>query len=149
MTWYPHVTVATVVENDGKFLIVKETSENGIVYNQPAGHLELGENLIEAAIRETREETAWQVEINHLIGVQHFRSENNGITYIRFSFAATPVKHFDGQKLDDGIISAHWLTLKKIESCRDDLRSPMVLNDIRSYLSGAMYPLDVICTLST
>ena len=72
MSDYPHITVATVVEKDGKFLMVEERSDGALVYNQPAGHLELGESLLEAAVRETLEETRWQVEVNGFIGVYHF-----------------------------------------------------------------------------
>ncbi|MBX2858737.1 MAG: NUDIX hydrolase [Cellvibrionaceae bacterium] len=145
--WHPHVTVATVVEKQGRFLVVKEECLDETVYNQPAGHLDPNESLIDAAIRETREETAWEVKINYLIGVQHYHSTANQITYIRFSFNASPLKFHSEQALDTGIICAEWKTLAELEALELQLRSPMVLGDIKQYLQGKRYPLELLNTV--
>ncbi|MEJ6655116.1 MAG: NUDIX hydrolase [Pseudomonas sp.] len=143
MRFLPHVTVATIVEDRGRFLMVEEISHDRVVFNQPAGHLEADESLIEAARRETLEETAWTVEITGLTGVYLFRGEN-GVTYQRTCFTGLPVTHQPDLALDDGIVRAHWLTLDEIEARRAELRSPMVLECILDYLNKPRYPLDLI-----
>lgn len=142
--WYPHVTVATIVENEGKFLTVKETSNGNTVLNQPAGHLEANETLFEAAIRETLEETAWHVELKELIGLYLYTSPHNSTTYFRVLFSANAISREKEFELDDGIIDAQWLTLDQIKSKKDELRSPMVLSCIEDYLAGKRLPLDTI-----
>jgi len=148
MTWFPHVTVATVVEKDARFLMVREKCFGDIVYNQPAGHLDPEESLIDAAVRETLEETAWEVEVQYLIGVQHYHSAQSGITYIRFSFCATALKHHPDRELDSAILSAEWKSFNEIKAMPELLRSPMVLQDIERYLAGEKYPLSLINTLA-
>lgn len=143
MRFLPHVTVATIVEDRGRFLMVEEISHDRVVFNQPAGHLEADESLIEAARRETLEETAWTVEITGLTGIYLFRGEN-GVTYQRTCFTGLPVEHQPDLTLDEGILCAHWLTLDEIEARRADLRSPMVLDCILDYLNKPRYPLDLI-----
>lgn len=144
MTWYPHVTVAAVVESDGKFLLVYEKAEDGNVYNQPAGHLEQNETLLEAVVRETGEETGWVVEPTFLLGVREYTSPTNGITYIRHSFIAEPRYEKENAKLDKGIIKPVWMTYEEARQNTAHLRSPLVLHDIQSYLSGVKYPLSLI-----
>ncbi|MCH7817552.1 MAG: NUDIX hydrolase [Proteobacteria bacterium] len=144
MQQFPHVTVATVVERDRRFLMVKEKSEGMIVYNQPAGHLEIGETLAAAAVRETLEETSWQVKISQFLGVYHYTSPLNGICYIRHCFIAEPVRQVAGAELDNDILETLWLSLQEVEALSTAMRSPMVLNVIRDYLRGIRYPLSLI-----
>lgn len=141
MTWYPHSTVATVVEKDGQFLMVEEGSN---VFNQPAGHLEPDETIFEAAIRETLEETAWHVELTGFLGLYFFKSPENNVTYIRHCFIAKPIKHEPGLALDADIIAAHWVEARKILDATFPARSPLVVKAVQDYLSGAHYPLDCI-----
>jgi ADP-ribose pyrophosphatase YjhB (NUDIX family) len=141
--WTPHVTVATLVEKDGKFLLVHEQAEAEPVYNQPAGHLEANESLIEAASRETLEETGWEVKITNYLGVYRYIAPNQ-VTYLRHGFIGKPVQHFPEQTLDSGIIAAVWMSHKEILNKRPQMRSPMVLQLIDDYLANKRYPLAVL-----
>ena len=140
----PHITVATIVERDGKFLMVRENSGGRLVYNQPAGHVEPSETLFDAALRETLEETAWRVELKQLLGIYQYISPENGITYIRHCFIAKAIEPRTGRNLDPDILEAKWLTLKELEDFESELRSPLVLKVIRDYLSGVNFPLSVV-----
>ena len=140
----PHITVATIVERDGKFLMVRENSGGRLVYNQPAGHVEPNETLFDAALRETLEETAWRVELKQLLGIYQYTSAENGITYIRHCFIAKAIEPRTGRNLDPDILEAKWLTLKELEDFESELRSPLVLKVIRDYLSGVNFPLNVV-----
>ena len=144
MSWYPHITVATIVEQDGRFLIVEELDDGQIVFNQPAGHLEINESLIAAAVRETLEETGWLVEPTNIIDISLYTSGKNDITYFRTSFAAKALEQVPGATLDEGIIQPRWLTLDELKSGHFSLRSPMVTYVIERYLSGIKYPLDLV-----
>lgn len=144
MSDYPHITVATVVERDGKFLMVEEHAGGSLVYNQPAGHLEIGETLLEAAIRETLEETRWQVELNGFIGIYHFTSPTNGITYVRHCFSADAVSERANAQLDPDINQALWLDLEQIKAARASLRSPLVLTAVEDYLNKPLYSLSLL-----
>lgn len=143
MTWKPHVTTAAIVTRDDRFLMVEERSEGRVVFNQPAGHIEGGESIFAAARRETLEETGWEVELSHFLGLYTYLSPVNNTTYFRFSFLATALTRVSAQ-LDTGIIAAHWLSLDEIRQRRDQLRSPLVLECISDYLAGRRYPLDLI-----
>lgn len=147
MTWYPHKTVATVVERDGRFLMVEERADGEVVFNQPAGHLEAGETLAQAALRETLEETGWQVELQNYLGLYHYISSANQESYLRSCFIATPVSPVENFELDRDIIQAHWLTLEQIHGLKDRLRSPVVLRVLEDYRHGISYPLSVVTTL--
>jgi len=142
--WYPHLTVATIIENNGNFLIVKELSDGKTVLNQPAGHVDENETLIEAAVRETLEETGWHVQIDALVGFYMYTSPSNGTTYFRALFTATALKEEPNYRLDDGILEALWLNLEEIRERQSMLRSPMVLQCVEDYLAGKRLPLDYI-----
>ena len=143
MTWLAHSSVATIVEKDGLFLMVEETDGARTVFNQPAGHLEANETLFEAAIRETLEETCWQVELTDFLGLYHYPAPN-GVTYIRHCFVARPISHKPECVLDDGIIAAHWLSADTILAPGFNTRSPIVSRVLRDYLQGTRYPLSLI-----
>lgn len=145
--WYPHLTVATIIEKDGTFLMVKEISDGKTVFNQPAGHVEKDETLIEAAVRETLEETGWHINIDALVGFYLYTSPQNQTTYFRALFAATTLRHDKGRELDDGILDAPWLSLEQVREQSNRLRSPMVLQCIEDYNSGKRLPLDSISHL--
>lgn len=146
MTWMPHVTVATIVEHQGRFLVVEEESlsVDYLVINQPAGHVEANETLIAAAVRETLEETAWHVEVTHLQGIYTYTPPNDpDCTYYRFCFAATALRHDSERKLDTGIHQALWITLDELqESGR--ARSPLVVRCMEDALNGQKFPLELI-----
>jgi len=140
----PHITVATIVERDGEFLMVKEKSNGSIVYNQPAGHLEENETLITAAERETLEETAWRVKVRALLGVYQYTSSHNGVYYVRHCFIADGIEAVDNRELDRDIVEAQWLSLDYLKTCTNQMRSPLVLKVIEDYLRGQQFPLSVI-----
>lgn len=142
-SWYPHLTVATIIERDGRFLMIEELSDGLRVINQPAGHVEQGETLIEAAVRETLEETAWQVELQSITGFYLYTSPHNGITYFRCCFNGVAITHTNNP-LDEGIIGAKWLTLEELKSAEDKLRSPLVLKCLDDYHNGQRLPLESI-----
>ncbi len=143
-----HLTVATVVPKDDRFLVVREMVNGREVINQPAGHVEPGETLQQAALRETLEETGWQVALTGLLGLTHYTSPRNGKTYYRVSFVANPLSRDTGAVLDAEIVAAEWLPLEVIENS-PNLRSPMVISDIRKYLSKSIYPIDFIYNIET
>lgn len=144
MTWKPHATVAVIVEDDqGRFLLVEEISHGQVVFNQPAGHVEEGERIIDAALRETLEETGWEVEPQHFLGIYTYKAPANGVTYYRFCFSARALKRVT-RELDDGIIAAHWLTPEEIRQHAEKLRSPLVMRCIEDYRNGRRFPLGVI-----
>ena len=141
MIWKPNVTVAAIIEQRGKFLLVEERVDGDIVLNQPAGHLEEGESLIQAVIRETLEETAWHFIPEALIGIYRWQSPRNKITYLRFAFTGKPGQHDVARALDTGIIRAVWMSQDEIKAARAQHRSPQVERGIDDYLAGQRYPL--------
>ncbi len=147
MQWKPHATVAAIVEDNGKFLLVEETTDRGNRFNQPAGHLEDNESLIEAVIRETLEETAYTFKPASLLGVYHWKHEHNDTTYLRFAYIGSVSNHQENLALDEGIIRAVWMTIDEIRSQAHLMRSPQVLTCIEDYLSGQQFPLSVITHL--
>ncbi len=144
MIWKPHVTVATVLERDGLFLLVEENTDDGIRYNQPAGHLEFGEALSDAAIRETLEETGYTCVPDALVGIYQWRKPERDLSYLRFAFSGRVLAHDARRQLDEDIIAAHWLTPDEIRARQAQLRSPMVMRCIDDYLAGHRFPLDLL-----
>lgn len=144
--WKPNVTVAAVVERDGAFLLVEEQTAEGIRYNQPAGHLEAGESLIEAVIRETLEESAWRFTPTALVGIYQYQQAGSGITYLRFAFTGELSGHEAGRKLDTGIVRTLWTPVAEIRACRAKHRSPLLMQCVDDYLTGRRYPLQLLHT---
>lgn len=144
MIWKPNVTVAAVVERDGKFLLVEEETENGLAFNQPAGHLEAGEALLDAVVREAREETAYDFRPTHLVGIYNWKHPEKDVTYLRFAFAGELVGHDPERPLDAGIVAARWLTLEEVRATVGRHRSPLILRCIEDLLAGKRYPLDLL-----
>jgi 8-oxo-dGTP pyrophosphatase MutT (NUDIX family) len=142
--WQPDVTVATVVVDDGRFLLVEEKVHGALVFNQPAGHLEPDETLPAAALRETLEETGWDVALTAFIGAYQWTSPDDGRHFLRMAFAATPVRHHAGRTLDDGIVRAVWLTPDELAACAPRHRSPLVWRVVEDFLSGRRYPLQAV-----
>lgn len=146
--WKPNVTVAALIERDGYFLLVEEETADGLRFNQPAGHLDEGESLIDACAREAMEETAHAFTPTELVGVYQWprpKKENEGdITYLRFAFAGKVGAHETARQLDTGILRAVWMTREEIEASVARHRSPLVLQCVRDYLSGRRFPLDLI-----
>lgn len=140
----PSVTVAMVVERDGRFLLVEEETRTGRKLNQPAGHLESGETLPAAAAREVLEETAWVVEPTALVGIYRWEAADTGATFVRFSFAGQARSHDAARTLDVGIVRALWLTYDEVVARRADHRSPLVLRCIDDCLAGKRWPLDFV-----
>jgi len=147
MIWKPNTTVAAIVEQGGKFLLVEEETADGVRLNQPAGHLEDGETLLQAVVREANEETAYQFTPEALLGVYHWRHPSKEITYLRFAYIGTVSHHNPLQKLDDGIIRAIWMTVDEVRANQAILRSPQVLTCIEHYLAGQQFPLTVVTHL--
>ena len=143
----PRVTVAAVIERDGRFLIVQEPKTQKVVFNQPAGHVEANETLIEAVVREVKEETAWDFTPEFLTGIYEWYNAINGKTYLRTTFTGTVTNHDPNQQLYDGILDAVWMTPEELQAQRDALRSPMVLRCIEDYLAGTRFPLNLITSL--
>ena len=144
MQWQPHITVATVIEDDGRFLFVEEVKAGRLVLNQPAGHLEANESLREAALRETLEETGWNVELTALLGIYLYTAPSNGVTYQRVCFAGRAVAQRENHQLDKGIITPVWLSRDELIEQRALWRSPMVLRCIDDYLTGERFSLELL-----
>ena len=151
--WQPDVTVATVVVRDGAFLIIEEDVQDRRVLNQPAGHLEPDESLLHAAVRETLEESGWQVEPTALIGCYQWKSPANenepeGRHFLRVALAARPIRHHPERILDDGIVQALWLTSAQLQVEAGRHRSPLVWRVVQDYLAGQRLPLAALAHLS-
>lgn len=145
--WKPNSTVATIVVKDDKYLLVEEWSQGQLVYNQPAGHIEKDESLIDAAIRETREETGWNVRITALLGL-YINKASEEVTYHRHAFIAEPLSYDPFQPLDEGIEQAVWLTWEEIQAQPERMRSEAVIRCIEDYRLGRSFPLSVITDLN-
>lgn len=142
-----HVTVAAVVERDGRFLLVEELAGERTVLNQPAGHWEPGETLLQAVVRETREETAWDVVPEALLGVYEYHPPELPHGFLRFAYTARAVREHVGSVLDEGIISACWMTASELRAAMARHRSPMVMRCVDDALAGCRRPLDTVLHL--
>lgn len=142
--WKPHVTVAALIEREGKFLLVEEATAQGMRFNQPAGHLEAGESLINAVVRETLEESAYHFTPTHLVGIYRWHAHESDTTYLRFAFTGNLTGHEPQRELDAGILRAVWMSSEEIHATQARHRSPLILRCVEDYLSGRRYPLELI-----
>ena len=144
-SWFPHATVATIVEKEGKFLLVEELI-NGteLVLNQPAGHVENNETFFQAALRETYEETGWKVELESVLGLYVYRVPERDLTFHRVTCIARAVDFDPSLTLDEGIVRALWMTRDQIAAAKERLRSHLVLECVDDYLNGKQFPLSMI-----
>jgi len=147
--WKPSVTVAAIIEHEGRFLLVEEETSDGIRFNQPAGHLDPGESLIDAVSREALEETAFEFTPESLVGIymSRYLSNRTGeeVTYLRFAFAGTlGAQH--NQPLDEGILRAVWMTREELLASQEKHRSPLVMQCVDDYLEGKRSPLSLLYT---
>lgn len=140
--WAPHVTVAAIIHQEGKFLLVEEIVNGKKVINQPAGHLDNNESLIDAVIRETLEETRWDLTPSYISGIYRWVHDNDE-TYLRICFVGNVERENKKLKLDKGIEQAIWLSEDEVRQ-HTNLRSPLVIKSIEDYLSGKKYPLSLI-----
>ncbi|MDT8990042.1 NUDIX hydrolase [Curvibacter sp. APW13] len=152
--WKPSVTVAAVIERDGRFLLVEEHTPEGLRLNNPAGHLEPGESPQSGCVREVLEETAHDFTPTALVGVYLSRfvrpattgAAEEAITYLRFAFCGDAGAWHAGRALDAGIVRAVWLTADEIRTSQDRHRSPLVLQCMEDYLRGQRFPLELVVT---
>lgn len=143
--WKPNVVVAAIAERDGKFLLVEEEIDGGrLVFNQPAGHWDPGETLIEACVRETLEETAYAFTPRALVGIFSWSPPGTDKTYLRFAFSGDVGAHDPARKLDKEIRQALWLSPDEINACRARHRSPLLSICVERYLAGVRYPLELV-----
>lgn len=142
--WMPHVTVATVVERNGRFLFVEEEIADDLVINQPAGHWEQGETLMQGAVRETLEETGWSVEITGLVGVYEYQPPELDYAFLRFAFSARPISHDSARPLDTGIRRWFWMDQHELQREIFRHRSPMVQRCVEDYWVSKRYPQTIL-----
>lgn len=138
------MTVAAVTERDGRYLLVEERSQGKLVLNQPAGHLEDNESLLDAVVRETLEETTWHFQPQAIVGLYRWRHPSKGETYMRVSFSGTVNGYDETRKIDADIERALWMSIDEIRASHDRLRSPMVLRAIEDHIAGHAWPLSLI-----
>jgi 8-oxo-dGTP pyrophosphatase MutT (NUDIX family) len=148
--WKPSVTVAAIIEHEGRFLLVEEHTAEGLRLNNPAGHLDPGEGLVQACVREALEETTRLFTPSHLLGIYMSRfqreSTQEDITYLRFAFCGTVGEAIAGRVLDEGIVRTLWLTPEEIRATSALHRSPLVLRCMEDYLRGQRFPMNAIYT---
>lgn len=146
--WKPSVTVAAVIEREGRYLLVEEMTPEGLRLNNPAGHLDPGEGLAAAAAREALEETACPFEPQVLVGVYlaRLRREATGedITYLRFAFGGTVGEPIPGRALDHPVVRTLWLTLAEIRASQARHRSPLLLQCVEDHAAGRRFPLELL-----
>ena len=143
MVWKPRTTVAVICERANQFLMVEETVHGEIRFNQPAGHLEDNESLVDAAVRECMEETSHHFFPEGLVGIYRWKNQATMDTFLRFTFFGA-CEHVPDRTLDDEIVAAHWLTMSAIKQRASQLRSPLVLKSLQDYNAGKRYPLEIL-----
>lgn len=143
MRYKPNSTVATIIEQDGRLLFVEEMQDGQAVFNQPAGHIEEHESLLEGAKREVLEETGHTCDITAYLGFYSYTAPSNGVTYHRHCFIGRSIQYDPNHKLDDGIIGIKWLNLQELKDS-NQARSPLVIKCASDYLDGKQYPLELI-----
>jgi 8-oxo-dGTP pyrophosphatase MutT (NUDIX family) len=141
--WKPSVTVAAVIERDGRFLLVEEKIDGRLVLNQPAGHLDPNESVVEACRREVLEETAHHFQPQALVGVYRWHYAPKDVTFLRFCFFGRVLGVDAGRKLDKGIVAAPWVALDELRKRKADHRSPLVQKCVDDFLAGRRYPLEL------
>jgi phosphatase NudJ len=148
--WSAKVTVAAIIERDGRYLLVEEHTPEGLRLNNPAGHLDPGESLAQAVVRETLEETACAFMPTHVVGVYLARlqraSTGEDVSYLRVAFAGTVGEPEAGRALDEGIVRTLWLTPAEIDAQRSRHRSPLVARCIADHAAGRRYGLELLHT---
>lgn len=144
--FHPDLTVACVIQRAGQFLMVEERVRGALVINQPAGHVEAGESLAEAALRETLEETGWDVRLTGLVGLYQWQAPD-GIHFLRVAFAAEAIAHHPERPLDQGIERAIWLPHETLRAAPERLRSPLVLRAIDDALDRSPVPMERVQAL--
>jgi phosphatase NudJ len=146
--WRPSVTVAAVIERDGRFLLIEEETSHGLRLNNPAGHLDPGESPAEGCAREAMEETTWNFRPTALVGVYMSRfikkATGEDITYMRFAFCGELGEPDPNRTLDEGIVRTLWMTADEIRANAERLRSPLVLRCVEDYLAGVRYPMSAV-----
>lgn len=146
--WTPHLTVAAIIEREGRYLLVEERSEGRIVLNQPAGHVEEDESVIQAIVRETLEESGRHFTPEAITGLYRWRSPLNGITYLRIAFCGECGERDRDIELDTDIITTHWLDIDGLNERGEQLRSPLVMRCIQDYRRGQRHSLDLLDELN-
>jgi 8-oxo-dGTP pyrophosphatase MutT (NUDIX family) len=144
MTWRPDLAAAAIIERDGRFLIVEERIRGTLLFNQPAGHVEDGEAIIDAAVRETLEETAWHLVPRALLGVYLWRNPDNGHSILRVAITGDVTVHEPGRALDEPVIAAHWMRRDELLAQPAKLRSPLVIRCIDDYIAGQRHELSAL-----
>lgn len=144
MVWKPDVTVACIVEREGRFLLVEEETGDGLRLNQPAGHLEPNESIVDAVVRETLEETAYDFAPNQLTGIYRWTRSAGSLSYLRFAFSGRLGRHHPERSLDTGILRTVWLSRDEILACTERHRSPLVVRCVEDYLAGRRYAIDAL-----
>jgi ADP-ribose pyrophosphatase YjhB (NUDIX family) len=141
------VTVAAIAARKDHYLIVEEKAAGELVFNQPAGHLETAETLLDAVVRETREETGYHFTPHSLVGIYLWHSEDANRSFLRVTFAGAAREPEGAVELDTGIVAVHWLTRAQLLSPSRSLRSPMVIRSIDDFRAGRCFPLDCLAHL--
>lgn len=149
MTWRPDLTVAAIVQRDDRFLMVEERIRGQFVLNQPAGHVEDGESILDAVVRETLEETAWRFEPRHLLGLYQWRNPANGHGFLRVAISGEVLAHDPTRTLDQPVVATHWLTREQLLAQSSRLRSPLVLACIDDHLDGRRHELSALSHLGS
>lgn len=147
--WRPEITVAAIVERDRRFLLVEEAIAGRHVLNQPAGHVEHGESLLDAVCRETLEESAWQFTPEALVGMYLWRHPRSGVDMLRFAFCGAVHGHDPGRTLDHPVLATHWLTRAELEQRAASVRTPVVLRCLDDYLAGQRLPLTAVAEFTS